>query len=171
MAPIADTAETLARLYRAGKINAIGVSNFSPAEMEIFRSATPLHTVQRPYNLFERAIDANVLPYCRGPGLWLPLPWSAVGTDDRGHEVHWRRPPPPRYEIPAAPLCAVSPGRRATVADARRFVLRLPHLTDNRDAVELQKAWPPAGGHPRSPEGRACVAAFAAGNRTAKPML
>ena len=63
--PIDDTAETLARLFRAGKINAIGVSNFSPAEMDVFRSAAPLHTAQPPYNLFERAIEADVLPYCR----------------------------------------------------------------------------------------------------------
>ena len=69
LVPIEDTAETLARLYRAGKINAIGVSNYSPAEMEIFRSAAPLHTAQPPYNLFERAIDADVLPYCRGKGI------------------------------------------------------------------------------------------------------
>jgi aryl-alcohol dehydrogenase-like predicted oxidoreductase len=63
--PIDDTAETLARLFRAGKINGIGVSNFSPAEMDIFRTAAPLHTVQPPYNLFERAAERNVLPYCR----------------------------------------------------------------------------------------------------------
>ena len=69
LVPIDDTAEALARLYRAGKINAIGVSNYSPAEMEIFRSAAPLHTAQPPYNLFERAIDADVLPYCREKGI------------------------------------------------------------------------------------------------------
>ena len=56
------------------------------------------------------------------------------------------------------------------VADARRFVLRLPHLTDDRDVAQLQQAVArPAGGHPRSPEGRACVAGFAAANSTAKP--
>jgi aryl-alcohol dehydrogenase-like predicted oxidoreductase len=69
LVPIEDTAETLARLYRAGKINAIGVSNYSPAEMEIFRSAAPLHTAQPPYNMFERAIEADVLPYCREKGI------------------------------------------------------------------------------------------------------
>jgi aryl-alcohol dehydrogenase-like predicted oxidoreductase len=69
LVPIEDTAEALARLYRAGKINAIGVSNYSPAEMEIFRSAAPLHTAQPPYNLFERAIEADVLPYCREKGI------------------------------------------------------------------------------------------------------
>ena len=69
LAPIADIAETLARLYRAGKINAIGVSNFNPAEMEIFRSSAPLHTARPPYNLFERAIEADVLPYCLKKGI------------------------------------------------------------------------------------------------------
>ena len=65
MVPIDDTAEAMARLYRAGKINAVGVSNFSPAEMDVFRTAAPLHTAQPPYNLFERAAEQDVLPYCR----------------------------------------------------------------------------------------------------------
>jgi aryl-alcohol dehydrogenase-like predicted oxidoreductase len=69
LVPIDDTAEALARLYRAGKINAIGVSNFDPAAMDVFRSAAPLHTAQPPYNLFERAIEADVLPYCRKQGI------------------------------------------------------------------------------------------------------
>lgn len=60
--PIAETAETLADLYRAGKIRAIGVSNFSTEQMDAFRAAAPLHTVQPPHNLFEREAEMNVLP-------------------------------------------------------------------------------------------------------------
>ena len=52
-------------LYDQGKIRAIGVSNFSVAEMQRFRRVAPLHVLQAPYNLFERAIEAEVLPYCR----------------------------------------------------------------------------------------------------------
>ncbi|WP_213771853.1 aldo/keto reductase [Bradyrhizobium sp. dw_78] len=63
--PIEETAQALAELYRAGKIRAIGVSNFSPAQMEQFRSVAPLHTVQPPHNLFEREAEKDVLPYCR----------------------------------------------------------------------------------------------------------
>jgi aryl-alcohol dehydrogenase-like predicted oxidoreductase len=37
--------------------------------MEIFRAAAPLHTAQPPYNMFERAIEADVLPYCRDKGI------------------------------------------------------------------------------------------------------
>ena len=47
----------MARLLKEGKIRAIGVSNFSPAQMAAFGKVAPIHTVQPPYNLFERAID------------------------------------------------------------------------------------------------------------------
>ncbi len=67
--PIEETAEAMASLYRAGKIRAIGVSNFSPAQMDAFRAVAPLHTVQPPYNLFERGIENSVLPYCRHNGI------------------------------------------------------------------------------------------------------
>jgi aryl-alcohol dehydrogenase-like predicted oxidoreductase len=63
--PVAEVAEAMGELHRAGKVRAIGVSNFSPAQMEEFRKAAPLHTAQPPYNLFERAIEQDVLPYCR----------------------------------------------------------------------------------------------------------
>jgi aryl-alcohol dehydrogenase-like predicted oxidoreductase len=67
--PIESTARELERLFRAGKIRAIGVSNFSPAQMDQFRSAAPLHAVQPPYNLFERDAEADVLPYAQGHDL------------------------------------------------------------------------------------------------------
>ncbi|MGA7806429.1 aldo/keto reductase [Bradyrhizobium sp.] len=63
--PIAEVAEAMAALYRSGKIRAIGVSNFSPTQMDEFGAIAPLHTAQPPYNLFERAIEEDVLPYCR----------------------------------------------------------------------------------------------------------
>ncbi len=67
--PIAETAGATAELLKAGKICAIGVSNFSPAQMDAFRAVAPLHAVQPPYNLFERAIEADVFPYARTHGL------------------------------------------------------------------------------------------------------
>jgi len=66
---IEETAEAMAALYRAGKIRAIGVSNFSPEQMDAFRAVAPLHTAQPPYNLFERGIEKAVLPYCRDNGI------------------------------------------------------------------------------------------------------
>jgi aryl-alcohol dehydrogenase-like predicted oxidoreductase len=65
LVPIEETAEAMYTLYKNGKIGAIGVSNFSVAQMERFRKVAPLHVLQPPYNLFERDIEMETLPYCR----------------------------------------------------------------------------------------------------------
>jgi aryl-alcohol dehydrogenase-like predicted oxidoreductase len=64
-----ESAATLAGFQREGKIRAIGVSNFSPAQMDRFRSAAPLSAVQPPYNLFEREIERDILPDAKRHGL------------------------------------------------------------------------------------------------------
>jgi aryl-alcohol dehydrogenase-like predicted oxidoreductase len=56
-------------LFKQGKIRAIGVSNFSVAQMERFRQVAPLHVLQPPYNIFERGIEADLLPYCAKNGI------------------------------------------------------------------------------------------------------
>ncbi|MEA2902882.1 MAG: hypothetical protein QOI12_269 [Alphaproteobacteria bacterium] len=65
LVPVAETAEAMYTLFKQGKIRAIGVSNFSVDQIEQFRSIAPLHVLQPPYNLFERDIEADILPYCR----------------------------------------------------------------------------------------------------------
>ena len=67
--PVGDAARTLEDLRREGKIRAIGVSNFSADQMDVFRAVAPLVSVQPPYNLFEREMEADVLPYARQTGL------------------------------------------------------------------------------------------------------
>jgi aryl-alcohol dehydrogenase-like predicted oxidoreductase len=66
---IEETAQVMAELLQAGKIRAIGVSNYTPEQMDIFQTAAPLHSVQPPYNLFERQIERDVLPYAKKNGL------------------------------------------------------------------------------------------------------
>jgi aryl-alcohol dehydrogenase-like predicted oxidoreductase len=65
MVTIEETAEAMRTLLEQGKIRAIGVSNFSVSQMEQFRRVAPLHVLQPPYNLFERDIETDLLPYCR----------------------------------------------------------------------------------------------------------
>jgi aryl-alcohol dehydrogenase-like predicted oxidoreductase len=67
--PHEETAAELDKLRREGKILAIGVSNYSPTQMSGFRRNAQLATVQPPYNLFERAIERDVLPYAKQHGL------------------------------------------------------------------------------------------------------
>jgi aryl-alcohol dehydrogenase-like predicted oxidoreductase len=69
LVPIDETADAMQSLFEQGKIRAIGVSNFSVAQIEQFCRVAKLHVVQPPYNLFEREIEAELLPYCRNSGL------------------------------------------------------------------------------------------------------
>ncbi len=57
LVPIEETASVLDDLRKEGKVRALGVSNFSPAQMDAFRRVAPLSTTQPPYNLFERDRD------------------------------------------------------------------------------------------------------------------
>jgi aryl-alcohol dehydrogenase-like predicted oxidoreductase len=65
LTPVEETAAAMQALFRQGKIRAIGVSNFSVEQIRRFRTVAPIHVLQSPYNLFERDIEAELLPYCR----------------------------------------------------------------------------------------------------------
>jgi aryl-alcohol dehydrogenase-like predicted oxidoreductase len=67
--PIEETAEALRDLKQAGKVRAVGVSNYSIAEMELFRSLSPIASAQPPLNLFERQAEADIIPWCRARGV------------------------------------------------------------------------------------------------------
>jgi aryl-alcohol dehydrogenase-like predicted oxidoreductase len=54
---------TLARLKEEGKVRFIGVSNFNVEQMERCRRIAPIDTLQPPYSLVDRTVDADVLPY------------------------------------------------------------------------------------------------------------
>jgi len=69
LVPIEEVALTLRELREQGKIRAIGVSNYSPQEMARFEAIAPIHTIQPPYNLFEREIEHDVLPYAVRRGI------------------------------------------------------------------------------------------------------
>lgn len=63
--PISETADALSELLTQGKIRAIGASNYSTSQMELFQKTAPLNADQPPYNLFEREAEETILPYCQ----------------------------------------------------------------------------------------------------------
>jgi len=67
--PVEEVASVLAEFVAAGKVRALGVSNFNVAQMEAFRRVAPLASDQPPYNIFEREIDAEILPWCATNGV------------------------------------------------------------------------------------------------------
>ena len=81
--PIAETAALLASFQREGKVRALGVSNFSIAQMEEFRGVAPPASNQPPYNLFDRAIDEggaeapSIREWCKEHDVAI-LTWSTL---------------------------------------------------------------------------------------------
>src|SRR5271163_3600733 len=69
MTALSETADAMGSLFKQGKIRAIGVSNFFSEQMNEFGRVAPIHTAQPPYNLFEREIENDVLPYCARNGI------------------------------------------------------------------------------------------------------
>ena len=61
--PFEETAGELGKLVADGKVLHVGVSNFEVGQMEEFSSTLPVETLQPPYHLFRREIEADVLPY------------------------------------------------------------------------------------------------------------
>jgi len=51
-------------LKQAGKVRHIGVSNFNVDQMGRIQRIAPIETLQPPYSLLRRDIEADVLPFC-----------------------------------------------------------------------------------------------------------
>jgi aryl-alcohol dehydrogenase-like predicted oxidoreductase len=63
--PIAETASACQDLLRAGKIRAIGVSNYNVAQLEEWvATGVPLHSLQSPFSILRPAAAAELLPWC-----------------------------------------------------------------------------------------------------------
>lgn len=60
---MAETAGAMKEILDAGKIRAIAVSNFTVEQLEEFQKTAPVHVIQPPYNIFERGIEEDILPY------------------------------------------------------------------------------------------------------------
>lgn len=100
--PIAESAGELKRLRDEGKARCIGVSNCTVEEMERFATECPIAACQPRYNMLQRDIEADVLPWCREHDVSIlayePLAMGLLtGKFTRGHvfaETDWRRNSP-----------------------------------------------------------------------------
>ncbi len=62
--PIEETMGALNELKQSGKIRAIGVSNFSRSQIEEAAQYGRIDSLQPPYSLFWRQVEADAAPYC-----------------------------------------------------------------------------------------------------------
>jgi aryl-alcohol dehydrogenase-like predicted oxidoreductase len=83
--PIEDSLVALDELVRAGKVRALGASNF-PAWLLAWAVAfqdreglSPFVSMQPQYSLVERSVEVELLPFCVAAGLGV-LPWGPLGA-------------------------------------------------------------------------------------------
>jgi aryl-alcohol dehydrogenase-like predicted oxidoreductase len=55
----------IADAQRAGKVRYIGVSNFNVEQIRRAQAVAPVTSLQPPYSLLDRGIEAEILPYCQ----------------------------------------------------------------------------------------------------------
>ena len=66
---IEEAWQTLAALKAEGKVRRIGVSNFNVAQIKRAEKIAPVTSLQPPYSLIRRQIEAEILPYCQKQGI------------------------------------------------------------------------------------------------------
>ncbi|MGQ9479007.1 MAG: aldo/keto reductase [Thermoproteota archaeon] len=70
--PLKHTMRAMERLFKEGKIRAIGVSNFAVRDLEEAKrhlSEAYIVSNQVRYNMLQREIEEEVIPYCRREGI------------------------------------------------------------------------------------------------------
>jgi len=135
--PLEETLEALDGLVRAGKVRAIGASNF-PAWLLAWAVAlqdrngwAPFVSLQAQYSLVERSVEVEALPFCRAAGLGV-LPWGPLGAGFLTGRYHRDQAMP-------------DGSRMATAADdleeapARRAIERNFRVVDAAEAIAAER--------------------------------
>jgi aryl-alcohol dehydrogenase-like predicted oxidoreductase len=102
--------QTVQALKQAGKIRWCGVSNFSPAQMAQVAPYGAITSLQPPYSMLRRDVEAQTLPYCQKnkigvivyspmqsgllTGAWSKERHAALPADD------WRKEKNPQFQEP-----------------------------------------------------------------------
>jgi aryl-alcohol dehydrogenase-like predicted oxidoreductase len=76
--PIEETVGAMADLIKAGKIKHIGLSEAGPGTLARAVTAAPITALQSEYSLWERDVEAEILPICNANGVGF-VPYSPLG--------------------------------------------------------------------------------------------
>jgi aryl-alcohol dehydrogenase-like predicted oxidoreductase len=94
-----DEQAAVAGLVREGLTRHVGVSNYSTDQITEFAAVPPAETVQPPYHLFRRDIEADLLPYARAHHIGMSAYGRWPTATSPKSTASWQ----PRYRS-AAPL-------------------------------------------------------------------
>ena len=76
--PIEETVGAMAELVKAGKVKYLGLSEASPATIRRAHKVHPITALQTEYSLWERHVEAHILPTVRELGIGF-VPYSPLG--------------------------------------------------------------------------------------------
>ena len=76
--PIEETVGAMAQLVKAGKVRFLGLSEASPATIRRAHAVHPITALQTEYSLWERHVEAEILPTVRELGIGF-VPYSPLG--------------------------------------------------------------------------------------------
>jgi len=137
----------MAKLKEEGKVRWIGVSNFNVAQMERAAKIAPITSLQPPYSLVDRKVEAEILPYCEQHNIGV-INYSPMGAglltgamtlerarqlpadDWRSRSENFREPRLVRHIQLVAILTAIGERHGRTPGEvAIAWTLRLPVVT------------------------------------------
>ncbi|MEL7497172.1 MAG: aldo/keto reductase [Planctomycetota bacterium] len=89
--PVDESAGAFSKLLESGKIRAAAVSNLNIEQMDSFQSVCPITAAQPPYNMLQREIEDELLPWSLRQGISVITYWPLMkgllaGKIRRGHE-------------------------------------------------------------------------------------
>jgi aryl-alcohol dehydrogenase-like predicted oxidoreductase len=76
--PLAESAAAFAELQQAGLIRAAGVSNFTLPQLQEFQAVCPVVAFQPAYNLLQRQIETDLVPYCLANNIAICSYWPLL---------------------------------------------------------------------------------------------
>jgi aryl-alcohol dehydrogenase-like predicted oxidoreductase len=99
--------QTCADLVKEGKVRYIGVSNFSPEQMDRLQPIHPIACMEPPYSMIERRAEKEMLPYCKAHNMGVVVysalqqgiltgvirsPEDLAPSDFRRNNIHFKEP-------------------------------------------------------------------------------
>jgi len=135
--PLEETLEALDGLVRAGKVGALGASNY-PAWLLAWAVAlqdregwSPFVSLQPQYSLVERSAELELLPFCRAAGLGA-IPWGPLGAGFLTGRYRRGEEPPEGSRMAGA-------GDDWEEAPARRAIERNFRVLDAAEAIAAER--------------------------------
>jgi aryl-alcohol dehydrogenase-like predicted oxidoreductase len=135
--PLEESLEALDGLVRAGKVRALGASNFPgwllawAVALQDREGWSPFVSLQPQFSLVERSAELDLLPFCRAAGLGV-IPWGPLGAGFLTGRHRRDEPPPEGSRIAEA-------GDDIEEAPHRRAVERNFRVIDAAEAIAAER--------------------------------